>query len=86
MNFLLWIIFGGIAGWLASIIVGTNPQMGILANIVVGIIGAFLGGWIADMISGRSGKPKSERPTSVWGFIWAVIGAIILLVILNLIF
>ncbi|HVS79730.1 MAG TPA: GlsB/YeaQ/YmgE family stress response membrane protein [Candidatus Paceibacterota bacterium] len=82
MNFLLWVIFGGIAGWIASIIVGNNPQMGILANIVVGIIGALLGGWIAHGVGARD----AEHPATISGFIWAIIGAIVLLVILNLIF
>lgn len=85
MNFILWIIFGGIAGWLASVIVGNDASMGIPANIIVGIIGAFLGGWIADRM-GAGGAPGAERPTSIMSFVWAVIGAIILLVLLNLIF
>jgi len=82
---LLWIIFGGIAGWLASLIVGRGDQMGILANIAVGIIGAFLGGWIADRM-GFGGKPGVERPTTLVSFATAVLGAVILLVILNVLF
>lgn len=85
MNILLWIIFGGVAGWLASVIIGNDPSMGILENIVVGIIGAFLGGWIADKV-GLGGKPGADRPTSIVSFVTAVIGAILLLVIVNLIF
>jgi uncharacterized membrane protein YeaQ/YmgE (transglycosylase-associated protein family) len=85
MNALLWIIFGGIAGWLASIIVGREEQMGLLANIGVGIVGAFLGGWIADRL-GFGGAPGAERPTSLVSFFTAVLGAVILLVILNLVF
>ncbi|MGZ8217620.1 GlsB/YeaQ/YmgE family stress response membrane protein [Methylomagnum sp.] len=85
MNALIWIIFGGFAGWIASIIVGQNQQMGLLANIAVGIIGAFLGGWIADR-AGFGGAPGVERPTSFISFITAVLGAVILLVILNLVF
>ncbi|CAI8924434.1 GlsB/YeaQ/YmgE family stress response membrane protein [Methylocaldum szegediense] len=82
---LLWIIFGGIAGWVASLIVGRGDQMGILANIVVGIIGAFIGGWIADRL-GFGGKPGVERPTTLVSFATAVFGAVILLVILNALF
>lgn len=85
MNILLWIVFGGVAGWLASVIVGNDPSMGILQNILVGIVGAFLGGWIADKI-GAGGRPGAERPTSIMSFVWAVVGAILLLVIINLIF
>jgi uncharacterized membrane protein YeaQ/YmgE (transglycosylase-associated protein family) len=79
---LLWIIFGGIAGWVASLIVGRADEMGLLSNIVVGIIGAFVGGWIADRL-GFGGEPGVERPTSLISFATAVLGAVILLVILN---
>ena len=85
MNILLWVIFGGLAGWIATLIVGGDSQFGIFGNIIIGIIGAFLGGWVADRL-GAGGAPGAERPTSVRSFIVAVIGAIILLVILNLIF
>ncbi|MBP1151064.1 MULTISPECIES: GlsB/YeaQ/YmgE family stress response membrane protein [Methylocaldum] len=79
---LLWIIFGGIAGWVASMIVGRGDEMGMLGNIAVGIIGAFLGGWIADRL-GFGGKPGVERPTSLISFATAVLGAVIFLAILN---
>lgn len=84
MNILLWVIFGGLAGWIASLIVGTDESMGLLANVVVGIVGAFLGGWIADR-AGWGGAPGAEKPTTLISFAVAVAGAIILLVILNLI-
>lgn len=82
MNILLWIIFGGIAGWLATVIVGNEEGIGLLGNIIIGIIGAFLGGWIADKM-GAGGSPGAERPTTVWSFVWAVIGAVLVLLILN---
>jgi uncharacterized membrane protein YeaQ/YmgE (transglycosylase-associated protein family) len=86
MNILLWIIFGGIAGWIASLLIGSDAEMGITANVIVGIAGAFVGGWLADMLSGnRDGKLDAERPTSIASFVWAVIGAVILLFIFNLI-
>lgn len=84
MNILLWVIFGGLAGWIASLIVGTDESMGLLTNVVVGIIGAFLGGWIADK-TGWGGAAGAERPTTLISFATAVLGAIILLFILNLI-
>lgn len=86
MNILLWILFGGIAGWIASLIVEVGVGFGIVGNIIVGIVGAVLGGWIADSTGIKAGRPGADRPTSVWGFAWAVIGAIILLFILNLFF
>lgn len=85
MNIILWIIFGGLAGWIASIIMGDDAGMGIWGNIIVGIIGAFLGGWIADRV-GMGGAPGVERPTSIKSFITAVLGAVILLFLLNLFF
>jgi uncharacterized membrane protein YeaQ/YmgE (transglycosylase-associated protein family) len=84
MNILLWIIFGGIAGWLASVIV-QGAGLGILWNIIVGIVGAFIGGWIADKTGIKPGQPGADRPTNIWGFVWAVVGAIVLLVLINLI-
>lgn len=86
MNILLWIIFGGIAGWVASILVGDDAGLGIIGNVVVGILGAFVGGWISDKIGAKAGQPGADRPTTLWGFIWAVIGAVVLLLLLNFIF
>ena len=85
MNILLWIIFGGLAGWLASVIVGGDAGMGIVANVVVGIVGAFFGGWIADQL-GAGGTEGAERPTNLMSFFWAVLGGVALLLILNLLF
>lgn len=72
---LAWIVFGGIAGWIASLIVGKNSQMGILANVVVGIVGAFIGGLLL---------PNDGDKFDLGSFVAAVIGAIILLVVVNL--
>jgi len=55
MNILLWLIFGGLAGWIASLITGNDPSLGIIGNITVGIVGAFIGGWIADKVQIGSG-------------------------------
>lgn len=85
MNLLLWIIFGGLAGWLASILVGNEEGLGLVGNIVVGILGAFLGGWISDKV-GMGGAEGAERPTTIVSFLWAVGGAVILLLLLNLFF
>lgn len=84
-NVILWVIFGGIAGWVATMIVNTDAGIGILGNIIIGIVGAFIGGWIADAI-GMGGKPGADRPTSIMSFVWAVVGAIILLLLINWIF
>lgn len=86
MNILLWIIFGGLAGWIATLIVGADVGLGIIGNIIVGIIGAFIGGWIADHTGVKPGSPGADRPTTFWSFLWAVVGAIVLLLLINFIF
>ena len=85
MNFILWIVFGGLAGWIASMVVGDEAGIGIIGNVIVGIVGAFLGGFISDKI-GMGGQPGAERPTSIMSFVWAVVGAVVLLLLLNLLF
>jgi len=76
-GFIIWIVIGGIVGWLASLVMRTDAQQGILLNIVVGIVGAF----IAGLIFGGS----INNGVTVWTFITSLIGAIILLAIVNLI-
>lgn len=70
-----WLVFGGVAGWIASMIVGKNSQLGIVGNVVVGIIGAFIGGILL---------PNDGDRFDLGSFIAAVIGAVILLVVVNL--
>jgi uncharacterized membrane protein YeaQ/YmgE (transglycosylase-associated protein family) len=81
-NVVLWIIFGGFSGWIASILVGTNATMGVPANIVTGVVGAFIGGWLADR-AGMGGEEGVERPSSLGSFLAAIIGTVILLMIVN---
>lgn len=52
MNILIWLIVGGVIGWLASILMGTNGQQGIVLNVVVGIIGAMIAGWLISPMVG----------------------------------
>ena len=82
MNLLLWIIVGGIIGWIASIIMGTNAQQGILLNIVVGVVGAFLAGLLLTPLLGVGTINNSSL--SLPSFIVSLGGAIILLAIVNL--
>ncbi len=74
MGVILWIIFGGIVGWVASLIMETDAQQGILLNIVVGIVGAVVGGWLMSVIgsTGVSGF-------NLYSFIVAVVGAVVLI-------
>jgi uncharacterized membrane protein YeaQ/YmgE (transglycosylase-associated protein family) len=80
MNWLVWIIFGALAGWIASMIMGANKQMGALANIVVGIIGAFLGGWIMSLF-GAQGVTGFNLPS----ILIAIGGAVVLLFLVGLV-
>ena len=82
MSIIIWLIVGGIIGWLASMIMRTDGQQGIILNIVVGIIGSFLGGWLIAPMLG-SGTVNSGD-FSIMGLIASLIGAIILLAIVNL--
>ena len=82
MNLLLWIIIGGIIGWLASIIMGTNAQQGILLNIVVGVVGAFLAGLVLSPLLGIGTINQSNF--SLPSFLVSLGGAVILLAIVNL--
>ncbi len=80
MNIILWIIFGAIAGWIASIIMGRNKQMGAIANIVVGIIGAFIGGWLFNLF-GAKGVTGFNLPS----LLVAIVGAVVLLFVIGLV-
>lgn len=79
MGLILWLIIGGVIGWLASIIMRTDAQQGILLNIVVGIVGAFIGGLIF------SGGNINNAPLTLYSFLVSLLGAVILLAIVNLV-
>ena len=78
MGIIIWLIVGGICGWLASLIMRTDAQQGIVLNIVVGIVGAAIAGLLL-------GKGNINQGISIETFLWSLIGAIILLAIVNLI-
>ena len=82
MGWIVAIIVGGVAGWLASMVMGRDASMGILWNIVVGIIGALIGNVLAGALFGVQGTIQTFNLT---GFIIAIIGAIVLLGIVNLV-
>jgi uncharacterized membrane protein YeaQ/YmgE (transglycosylase-associated protein family) len=81
MGFILWLIIGGVVGWLASLVMRTDGQQGILLNVVVGIVGAFLGGLI---ISPLVGVGTINDGISIGSVLVSLVGAIILLAIVNL--
>ncbi|MCC6455301.1 MAG: GlsB/YeaQ/YmgE family stress response membrane protein [Caldilineaceae bacterium] len=82
MNFIIWIVVGAILGWLASMIMGRNAQQGLLLDIVVGIVGAFLGGWLLAPLFGTG--TINQNDFSLSGLLVSLLGAIILLAIVNL--
>ena len=81
MGIISWIVLGGIAGWLASIITKRNDQMGCITNIIAGIVGAAVGGWVFSLFGGQ-GVTGFNLPSLLVAFV----GALIVLAIVNLIF
>ena len=83
MNFIIWLIVGGLIGWVASLIMRTNAQQGLFLNIVVGIVGSLLGGWFLSPLLGIS--TINQGNFSVGGLLVSLLGAIVLVAIVNLI-
>ncbi|MDO5725238.1 MAG: GlsB/YeaQ/YmgE family stress response membrane protein [Tissierellia bacterium] len=79
MGILSWLIVGGISGWIASMITGDNPKMGILTNIIVGILGAMIGGFIASNVF----KWGTVSGFNLYSVFISVVGAVILLTIVK---
>jgi uncharacterized membrane protein YeaQ/YmgE (transglycosylase-associated protein family) len=77
MSIISWIIIGAVAGWIASMIMGRNARMGWLANIIVGIVGALIGGFVWGLITGSNFVATFSLGT----LLVAIVGAIVLLAI-----
>lgn len=82
INFIIWIILGGLLGWIASMIMRTDAQQGPLLNIVVGIIGALLAGFVLSPLFGIS--TINQNNFSLPSLLVSLLGAVILLAIVNL--
>ncbi|MBI2332696.1 MAG: GlsB/YeaQ/YmgE family stress response membrane protein [Chloroflexi bacterium] len=78
---LTWIVFGALAGWIASIITNKNKQMGAVENVVSGIAGAFIGGFIMENVFGSDGLTGFD----IYSFIVAIRGAVVLIWVVGLI-
>jgi uncharacterized membrane protein YeaQ/YmgE (transglycosylase-associated protein family) len=76
MDWLITLIIGGIVGWLASIIMKTNAQMGLIANVLIGIVGSLLGYWLAGVMG-------IDTAGGILRFVVAVVGAVLLIFILR---
>ena len=81
MNFIIWIILGGVIGWLAGIVM-KRPE-GLILNVVVGIVGALLGGWLISPLLGAG--TINQNDFSIGGLLVSFLGAVILLAIVNLV-
>lgn len=83
MNLIIWLVIGGLIGWIASLIMRTDAQQGIVLNVVVGIIGAVLGGWLLSPVVGVPTINQNVFSLGAMGV--SLVGAIVLLAIVNLI-
>lgn len=83
MGIILELIVGGIVGWVASLIMKTDDQMGVILNIIIGIVGAFIGSWLFGSVLGF-GSAFASGSISLVGFFWAIIGSAILIGILKM--
>ncbi len=82
MSFILWLIVGGIVGWLASLIMKTDGQQGLFLNVVVGLIGALIGGWLISPLVGAG--TINDGAFNFGSLLVSLVGAILLLAIVNL--
>lgn len=83
MNIIVWLIVGGVIGWLASIVMKTDGQQGIILNVVVGLIGAVLAGWVISPLVGVG--TINQDVFSLGALLVSFFGALILLAIVNLV-
>lgn len=83
MNIIIMLIVGGILGWLASLVMRTDAQQGMILNVVVGIVGAVLAGFIITPLLG--GSPITEGAFDIRSLFVSFLGAVVLLAIVNLI-
>lgn len=82
MNVIIWLIVGGLIGWLASRVMNTDAQQGIGLNVIVGVVGALLAGWLITPLIG--GATINQGDFSLGGLVISLLGAIVLLAIVNL--
>ncbi|GAA4028597.1 GlsB/YeaQ/YmgE family stress response membrane protein [Sphingomonas rosea] len=79
MGLIIWLIVGGVCGWLASIVMRTDGQQGIFLNIIVGIVGAAIAGFLLG------GSASLNNGLTIESFLYSLLGAIVLLAIVNLV-
>jgi uncharacterized membrane protein YeaQ/YmgE (transglycosylase-associated protein family) len=82
INFIVWLIVGGVIGWMASLVMRTDGEQGLFLNIVVGVVGAALGGWLISPLVGVASI--NDGAFSIGSMAVSLVGALILLAIVNL--
>jgi uncharacterized membrane protein YeaQ/YmgE (transglycosylase-associated protein family) len=81
MNIIVWLVIGGLIGWVASLFMGTDGRQGIFLNVVVGILGAALGGWLFGGAFGTS--TINQGNLSLSGIMVSLVGAVILIAVMK---
>lgn len=82
INFIVWLIVGGVIGWIASLVMRTDGEQGLFLNIVVGVVGAALGGWLISPLVGVASI--NDGAFSIGSMAVSLVGALILLAVVNL--
>jgi uncharacterized membrane protein YeaQ/YmgE (transglycosylase-associated protein family) len=83
VNLIVWLVIGGVVGWIASLIMRTDAQQGLILNVVVGVVGAALAGWLLSPMFGVASINQGDF--SFGGLVISLLGAVILLAIVNLV-
>jgi len=79
VELIVWVVFGGIVGWIASMIMGTNAQQGAIANVIIGIVGALIGGYLSRALGG-----PGVSGFNIASLFVSVLGAVILIAVMRL--
>ena len=82
INLIVWLVVGGVIGWIASIVMNTNSQQGIVLNVVVGVVGALVAGWVISPLVGQG--TINQGNFSLPSLFVSLVGAVILLAVVNL--
>ena len=82
INFIIWLVVGGVIGWVASMLMKTDAQQGLFLNVIVGIVGAALGGWFISPLVGVG--TINQGSFSLGAMLVSLLGAVVLLAIVNL--
>ena len=82
MNLMMWLVVGGAIGWLASLMMKTDPEQGVFMNVVVGVVGALIGGWLIGPLIGAG--TLNQNDFSPGSLLVSLLGAVLLLALVNL--